>query len=249
MGLLDHLDELRIRLGRAAVIFIVFFGACWGFSSQIYEFLARPIYALLPEGEKLVFLRVMDPFLIHIKVAALAAIFLASPFILYQLWAFIAPGLYKREKRLAVPFIFFGSLLFLTGGLFAYYVAFPFAVGFLLGVGEGFEAQITINSYLSFLMTVILGLGVMFELPTLILVLARLGLVTPLFLLRQSRVAIVLIFVVAAIITPTPDVVNLCIFALPTVALYFLGVGMAWVFQPKEVREAGKALERARDDS
>jgi len=234
MGLLDHLNELRQRLGRAVLAFVVAFLLCWNFADQIYGFLARPIYAALQEGEKLVFLNVMDPFIINIKVAALAAIFLSSPLILFQVWGFIAPGLYRREKFMAVPFIFFGSLLFLAGGAFAYYIAFPFAVEFLLGVGTSFEAQITITSYLSFLMTVILGLGLMFELPTVIVVLARLGLVTPRFLLRNVRYAIVLIFVAAAIITPTPDVVNLCIFALPTIALYFLGVGMAWIFSPKE---------------
>lgn len=239
MGLLDHLTELRQRLGRAVLAFVATFVLCWSFADQIYAFLARPIYSVLEEGEKLVFLNVMDPFIINIKVAALAAVFLASPLILYQVWGFIAPGLYRREKYMAVPFIFFGSLLFLAGGAFAYYIAFPFAVEFLLGVGTSFEAQITITSYLSFLMTVILGLGLMFELPTVIVILARLGLVTPRFLLRNVRYAIVLIFVVAAVITPTPDVINLCIFALPTVALYFLGIGMAWIFSPKVEKEAG----------
>jgi sec-independent protein translocase protein TatC len=238
MGLFDHLVELRQRLGRAALAFFASFFLCWGFSDQIYSFLARPIYAALKEGEKLVFLNVMDPFIIQIKVAALAAIFLSSPLVLYQVWAFIAPGLYRREKFMAVPFIFFGARLFLAGGAFAYFVAFPFAVEFLLGVGTSFEAQITITSYLSFLMTVILGLGLMFELPTVIVILARLGLVTPRFLLRNVRYAIVLIFIAAAVITPTPDVFNLCIFALPTVALYFLGIGMAWIFTPKEKKEA-----------
>lgn len=233
MGLLDHLNELRQRLGRALLAFTVTFLLCWSFADQIYEFLARPIYEILGDNEKLVFLNVMDPFIINIKVAALAAVFLASPLILYQAWGFIAPGLYRREKLMAVPFIFFGSVLFLAGGAFAYYIAFPFAVEFLIGMGSNFEAQITITSYLSFLMTVILGLGMMFELPTVIVILARLGLVTPSFLLRNVRYAIVLIFVVAALITPTPDVVNLCIFALPTIALYFLGVGMAWLFSPK----------------
>ena len=237
MGLLDHLDELRRRLMRAVLAISVAFLVCFGFADQIYEFLAQPIYRILPEGERLVFLNVTDPFILQIKVAALAAIFLASPIVLYQAWGFVAPGLYRHEKKTAIPFIFFGSLLFLAGGAFAYYIAFPFAVEFLLGVGQGFEAQITITSYLSFLMTVILGLGIMFELPTVIVVLARLGIVTPAFLLRHVRIAIVLIFIVAAIITPTPDIFNLCIFALPTIALYFVGIGMAWLFQPKGSEE------------
>lgn len=232
MGLMDHLEELRRRIVRSLVAFIVCFLACWGFAGRIYEFLAQPIYRLRPD-EKLVFLGIVDPFILYVKVAALAAIFIASPYVLYQVWAFVAPGLYKREKRMAVPFIFFGSLLFLAGGAFAYYVAFPFAVDFLLGVGKQFEPQITVTHYLSFLMTVILGLGLMFEMPTLIFLLSRLGVVTPAFLLRHSRWAILMIFVIAAVITPTPDVINLLIFALPTILLYFVGVAVAAFFSPR----------------
>lgn len=243
MGLLDHLDELRRRLVRALLAFMVTFLVCYAFSEQIYAFLAQPIYRHLPlaaDGTpaKLVFLGITDPFILYIKVAALAGIFLGSPLILYQVWAFVAPGLYKREKRLAVPFIFFGSLLFLAGGAFGYYIAFPFAVEFLLGVGEQFQPTITVTSYLSFLMTVILGLGVMFEMPTIIFLLSRLGVVTPRFLLRHFRWAVLIIFLIAAIITPTPDVVNLCIFALPTLALYLVGVGVAWVFTPRRKEDA-----------
>jgi sec-independent protein translocase protein TatC len=192
---------------------------------------------VLPAGEKLVYLRVPAPFILYFKVAALAGIFLASPIILYQIWAFIAPGLYKKERHMALPFIFFGSLLFIGGGAFAYYVAFPFAVEFLVGVGKNFEAQITVTHYLSFLMTVMLGLGVMFELPTIIFLLPRLGVVTPMFLLRHFRWAVLIIFVVAAVITPTPDVVNLCVFALPTIALYLVGVAVAAIFSPKRGKE------------
>ena len=238
MGLLEHLDELRRRLVRSLIGFVLTFVICYAFSKQIYTFLAQPIYRFLPEGSRLVFLGVTDPFILYIKVAALAGLFLGSPFILYQVWAFVSPGLYRREKRLAVPFIFFGSLLFLGGGAFGYYVAFPFAVDFLLGVGEQFEPTITVTSYLSFLMTVILGLGVMFEMPTLIFLLSRLGVVTPRFLLRHFRWAVLIIFTVAAIITPTPDVVNLCIFAVPTLGLYLVGVAVAWMFGPSQKKAA-----------
>ncbi len=244
MGLLDHLDELRRRLVRALIAFTATFLICFTFAEQIYAFLARPIESFLPEGTRLVFLGITDPFIIYIKVAALAGIFLASPLILYQVWAFVAPGLYKREKRVAIPFIFFGSLLFLGGGAFGYYIAFPFAVEFLLGVGKQFQPTITITNYLSFLMTVILGLGVMFEMPTIIFLLSRLGVVTPRFLLRHFRWAVLIIFLIAAIITPTPDVVNLCIFALPTLVLYLVGVGVAWLFAPgnKELSQESQAV-------
>ncbi len=238
MGLLDHLDDLRKRLVRALIGFVVTFLVCYGFSKQIYEFLAQPIYEHLPDGTRLAFLGITDPFILYIKVAALAGLFLGSPFIFYQIWAFIAPGLYRKEKRLALPFITVGSLLFMAGGAFGYYVAFPLAVEFLLGVGEQFQPTITVTSYLSFLMTVILGLGVMFEMPTFIFLLAKLGVVTPRFLLRHFRWAVLIIFVIAAIITPTPDVINLCIFAVPTIGLYLVGVAVAWIFGPKKKDEA-----------
>lgn len=232
MSLLEHLEELRRRLVVSILVFSIFFFACWSFSRRIYEFLKQPIEDIVP-GEQLVFLSATEPFLLYVKVAALAAIFLSSPVLLYQVWSFIAPGLYRRERRMAGPFIFFGSTLFLAGGAFAYYVAFPFALRFLLGLGQDFEMSVTVSSYFSFLMTVILGLGLMFELPTLIFLLTRLGVVTPRFLMRHFRWAVLLIFIVAAIITPTPDVVNLCIFALPTILLYLVGVAVSAAFNPR----------------
>ena len=239
MGLLEHLEELRTRILLSLAAFTVAFMACWAFHGRIYEFLARPIVQVLEErGEnpKLVFLGPTEPFVVYVKVAALAAVFLAAPFVLYQVWRFVAPGLYRRERRMAGPFILVGSVLFLSGGAFAYLVAFPFAVDFLLGMGGQFQASITVGRYLSFLMTVILGMALMFELPMVIFFLARLGLVTPRFLLQHFRWAVVLIFTVAAIITPTPDIINLCVFAVPAVLLYLLGVAAAWFVAPAPAR-------------
>ncbi len=229
MSLLEHLEELRTRIIRSFLAVTIAFFACWAFAEEIFGFLARPIYRYLPEGSRLTFLGVTDPFILYVKVAALAAVFLASPIVLYQVWKFVAPGLYGREKRYSIPFVIVGTLLFLGGGAFAYLVAFPFAIEFLLGMGAEFEAMITIERYFGFLLTVILGLGAMFEVPMLIFVLARIGVVTPAFLMRHFRWAVLLIFVAAAILTPTPDVVNLCIFALPTIGLYLLGVFAAWI--------------------
>lgn len=231
MSLLDHLEELRKRIVYSLVALVVAFGVCWVYVRDIYLFLERPIKPYLPEGTKLSYLGVADPLMMYIKVALLAGVFLASPVLLYQAWRFIAPGLYPRERRWAVPFILFGTAFFLTGGAFAYWVAFPFAVKFLLGIGDLFQPVITIERYFRFLMTVILGLGLMFELPILIFLLSQLGLVTPRFLMRHFRWAVLLIFIAAAIITPTPDVFNLCVFALPTIGLYLIGVGAAAIAQ------------------
>jgi len=227
MSLLEHLSELRRRLVKALIGFAVAFSLCWLWVEQIAEFLARPIYRFLPAGDRLIFLGVTDPFILYVKVAALAALFVASPWVVWQAWGFVSPGMYKREKLWAIPFVFAGSFFFVAGGAFAYLVAFPFAVEFLLGMGAAWDAQIAVDRYYRFLLYVILGLAVMFELPVVIFLLAQMGLVTPRFLMRHFRWAVLLIFVAAAFITPTPDVVNLCLFAVPTIGLYLLGVGAA----------------------
>lgn len=233
MSLLEHLEELRQRLVRALLAVFVAFLGCWYWADDIFRFLAQPIYRYLPPGRKLTFLGVTDPFVLYMKVAALMALFLAWPVVLYQAWRFIAPGLYRNERRYALPFVVFGTLFFVAGALFAYYVAFPFAVQFLLDVGQDFEANVTVDRYFRFLLTVILGLGVLFELPILIVVLSLVGVVTPRLLLRHFRWAVLGIFVLAAVITPTPDVFNLCLFALPTILLYLLGVGTAALLIPR----------------
>lgn len=232
MGLLDHLDELRWRILYTLIAVFVAFLGCWQFRKQVTAFLIRPIEKLLPEGERLVVLGVQDMFLFYFKVAALAAVFVAAPIILWQAWRFIAPGLYRSERLYAFTFVTAGTLFFLGGGAFAYYIAFPFATEFLLGMGsDQFATAITAERYLRFLLTVILGLGLMFELPVVIFVLSQAGIVTPRFLMRHFRWAVLIIFIVAAVITPTPDVVNLCVFALPTLLLYLLGVGAAALVQ------------------
>jgi sec-independent protein translocase protein TatC len=227
MSLLEHLEELRSRLMWVIGALAVAFFTCWWQKEAIFRFLARPAYRYLPKGQKLVILSVTDAFMLYVKVALLVALFAAAPVILYHLWQFIRPGLYSRERYYALGFIVSGTVLFLAGGAFAYYVAFPFSVEFLLAVGHDFTPAITGPSYLSFLMTVILGLALMFELPLVIVFLSRVGLVTPRFLLRNFRWAVLIIFAVAAIITPTSDVFNLCLFALPTLGLYLLGVAAA----------------------
>lgn len=238
MGLLDHLEELRRRIVYALVAVFGAFLLCWTYAREIFEFLSRPVHAYLPEGGKLAFLGITDPFILYVKVAALAGVFLASPVLIYQVYAFVAPGLYRKERRWSIPFVFAGTLFFLAGGAFAFLVAFPFAIEFLLGVGEPFEAVITVERYFSFLLTVILGLGLMFELPIVIFLFALMGVVTPGFLIRKFRWAVLLIFVVSALVTPTPDVVNLCIFAVPTIGLYLLGVGAAWLVTRNRHRDS-----------
>jgi sec-independent protein translocase protein TatC len=237
MSLFEHLEELRSRLLHSVVSLFVAFIPCWYYVDEIFAFLQRPILKLLPEGKRLAYTGITDPFILYFKVAVLAAVFLASPFILYQFWRFVAPGLYRHERHYLLPFLFFGSFFFLAGGAFAYYIAFPLAAEFLLKMGGAFEPVITIERYFGFQMTIILGLGLMFELPIVIFILAAIGLVTPRFLLRNFRWAVVIIFVVAAIITPTSDILNLCVFAIPAIFLYLLGIAAAALVTRKKAAQ------------
>jgi sec-independent protein translocase protein TatC len=244
MTLIQHLEELRNRILRSLLAVGIAFGVCFFFAKPIFRFLQRPILQYLPEGKKLVFLKVTDPFVLYMKVAALAGLFLVLPYLLFQVWRFVAPGLYSQEKRYSIPFILFGSFFFLAGGVFAYYVAFPYAVQFLINVGEDFEPAITGPSYLSFLLTVILGMSLMFELPVFIFALSAIGVVSPRSLLRNFRWAVLIIVAIAAVITPTPDVFTLGVFAVPTIALYLLGVAAAALVQGQKADESGLFLTR-----
>jgi sec-independent protein translocase protein TatC len=234
MTLLEHLDELRKRIFNSVIaIFLAFLG-CWYFSPTIFRWLEKPILEVLPEGDQLAFTDLAGPFLLYIKVALLAAIFVASPVILLQVWLFLRPGLYKRERRTAVPFIIFTTLFFLAGGYFGYEVAFPMVVNFLLGVGEDFKQVVTIQTYFSMMSKILLGLGLVFEMPMLIFFLARLGVVSAGQLVKWFRWAILMIFVIAAVITPTPDIATQTVFAVPMICLYLLGIVVAWAFGKRD---------------
>jgi sec-independent protein translocase protein TatC len=229
MGFLEHLDELRKRLLWSIAAIVIAFALALTQARRIFDFLLRPIRAMLG-GDRPVFLELTEPFLLYMKVGMLTALFLATPVILYQVWAFVSPGLYRRERRYAMPFIFFSTCFFLAGGAFGYYVGFPTASQFLLRIAEGFEPDLRISSLFSFESKIILGMGLVFELPTVIFFLARLGLVTPAFLWRNFKYAVLIIFIIAAVITPTPDVVTQSIFAAPMIVLYLVGILVARVF-------------------
>jgi sec-independent protein translocase protein TatC len=238
MSLLEHLDELRRRILASVVTLFVAFLVCWYGSPRIFAWLAVPIMNALPPGEKLAFTGLIDPFMLYVKVALLAAVFVASPVLLLQLWLFLRPGLYRRERRLAGPFILFTTLFFVAGGCFGYYLAFPMVVNFLITVGKDFRPVITIESYFGMMSKILLGLGLVFELPMLIFFLARLGIVTARQLLRWIRWAVLAIFVIAAVITPTPDIATQCVFAIPMIVLYLIGVAVAALFGKRRDEEA-----------
>ena len=237
MSFLEHLEELRRRLLHSLAALAIAFAVCWGFSKQIYIFLARPILDALPPGKSLAYTALPDPFVLYMKVALLAAIFLAAPYILWQVWLFVSPGLHTHERRLAVPFLLSGTSLFVSGGAFGYYVAFPMACRFFISVGEPFEPVITIREFFQLQTQVLLWMGAIFELPVLIYFFTRIGLVTPRFLWEKFSYAVFIIFVVAAIITP-PDVLSQLLIAIPMVVLYLLGIAVAWMFGPAPPSDA-----------
>jgi sec-independent protein translocase protein TatC len=231
MSFLDHLEELRKRLIVSIIAIFVAFLACWNFADKIFALIQAPLTKFLPPGDqKLAYTRLTEPFFLYMKVAFFAAIFVASPILMWQVWRFISPGLYKRERRYAAPFIIFATLFFVLGGYFGYRVILPGTCKFFVETGKEFKQMIKVDEYFSFASTIVLASGAVFETPILIFFLARLGIVTPHFLLQKSKYAIVLSFVIAAIVTPTPDMVTQSFLAIPMIALYFLGVGVAFAF-------------------
>jgi sec-independent protein translocase protein TatC len=230
MSLMEHLDELRRRIVHSAAYLAVGFFVCWFFRDRIVAFLQAPLSKI---GKSLVFTHPMDALNLDLQASLLAGAILASPFILFQVWLFIAPGLYKSERRFVVPFMGATVGLFLTGASFGYFFVLPAAIKILIvDFGHNFTPMVTIEDYTSFFLSVILGLGISFEMPILIFFLALLGVVSPKFLWKNIRYAILAVFLVAAIITPSPDPWTMCIYAIPMLVLYLVGIGVAWWVHP-----------------
>lgn len=233
MSFLEHLEELRKRLLFSFIAIAAGFAVCWRYADAIFTWMQEPLAKFLPPGDKLAYTRLTGPFFLYMKVAFFAGLFLTSPLVLHQLWLFISPGLYKRERRYAVPFIVFASLFFITGGYFGFRWILPATCGFFIETGKNFKQVVTIDDYFSFASMIILATGLVFETPILIFFLARLGIVTPAFLMQKAKYAIVLSFIIAAVVTPTPDMVTQTALAVPMIVLYFIGVGVAYLFGKK----------------
>jgi sec-independent protein translocase protein TatC len=231
MSFMEHLEELRSRIIRALYGLLVAFVFALVFAGKLWDIVSDPaVEALKHLGvnpPRLAQLTPMESFsIIWVKLPLLCSVFLASPWIVYQVWAFIAPGLYKKERNWAMPFVLLTAGLFIGGGCFAYFLAFRYGLEFLLGIGMSNNVQpvVSITEYFDLFVNVTLGVALVFELPVLIFLLTLLHVLSPRFLMRHSRYAILIIVIVAAIITPTPDVFNLMLFAIPMCALYFVGV-------------------------
>jgi len=236
-----HLAELRRCLIISFVAIGIGFVAAYAFSAEILEWLVRPLILVLPPGNKLVFTALPEAFFIYLKVSLITGIVVASPVIFYQLWMFIAPGLYHKEKRLVLPFVLISTALFVGGALFGYYVVFPVGFRFLIGFStDNIKALPSIQMYLTFCLKLLLGFGLVFEFPVLAFFLAKVGIIDARMMANNRRVAILLIFIVAAIVTP-PDVVSQILLAIPLYLLYEVSIILVRITVRK--REKARAAE------
>lgn len=233
LPLTSHLQELRKRLVLSFIAVGAGFAICYAFSQQLFGILSQPLLEMMPSGGSLIFTSVAEAFFTYMKVAFIAGLILASPFVLYQVWAFVAPGLYRHEKRYVIPFVAAGSFFFALGVSFAYFVAIPVGFRFLLSYATDFIRPMpSMKEYLSFSIKFLLAFGLVFEFPVILVLLARIGIIDAKTLARHRKYAILLIFVFAAVITP-PDVVSQVLLALPLMGLYELSIFLSNIFGKK----------------
>ena len=230
MTFLEHLDELRKRITHAVGSLLVGFIIAFAFINQVFDFVYQRLVATVPGG-KLVYTEAPEMFMLYIKIAALTGVLIASPYIMLQVWFFIAPGLYAKEKKLAIPFVLSSSTLFISGAAFSHYFVFPAAWNFFGGFSNAYvEFLPRVGPVFGMYVKLMLGIGLTFQLPVLMFVLARLGIVTSGFLLRNFKYAVLMIFIFAAVITPDANPVTQVMVAGPMVVLYLFGIGAAWLF-------------------
>jgi sec-independent protein translocase protein TatC len=247
MSFTGHLGELRNRLIISLISVGIGFVGSYFFKEKLFQVLVRPLLKAMGEKGTLIFTGVPEPFFVYLKVSLVAGIFFSAPVILYEIWAFAAPGLYSREKRYVVPFVFFSSILFLLGTLFGYYIVCPYGFKFLLGFATyDIQPMLAIKEYFSFSTKLLLAFGFVFELPLFIVFLSKAGIVSPQTLSRQRKYAILLIFAAAAILTP-PDVATQIMMAGPLILLFEIGLIMAKIFRKKEEMSEEPEEEKAEE--
>jgi sec-independent protein translocase protein TatC len=231
MPLTAHLEELRTRIIRSLLGIAAGFLLSYGFAERLVSWLLRPLTAIRPDQSLVIGTGVTDAFFTKLKVAGVAGVFVASPIVFYQAWKFVAPGLYERERRIAVPFSAAATFFFISGAAFCYYLVFPVAFTFFLDefTSVGISPQIRVSEYLTFTSRMLLAFGATFELPVVTFFLARIGLVTHRMMIGGARYAIVVIFIVAAVLTPGPDVASQMLMATPLLVLYALSIGIAYM--------------------
>jgi len=233
MTFLEHLDELRKRITHAVAALFVGFVLSFAIIDKVWSFIYLRLTENVP-GHKLIYTEPGEAFFLYMKIAVLTGVLISSPYIMWQVWLFIAPGLYAKEKRLAIPFVISSSALFLGGAAFSHYVLFPAAWAFFGSFSNEFlEFMPRIEPVFAIYVKLMLGMGLVFQMPVLMFVLARLGIVTAKFLAKNIKYAVLLIFIVAAVITPDGNPVNQLLVGLPMVGLYLIGIVVAWLFGKK----------------
>ena len=244
MSFLEHLDELRKRLIYIVYSLIAGCVIAYIFIGKLFDFIMKPMYQMLPHDAvggagKLMYTAGSEPFMLYIKIGFLAGIFVASPLILWQIWKFIAPGLYTHEKKFAIPFVLMSTLFFVAGGLFAHYVAFPVTWLFFNSFSTDYMIFMPkIDEAFSLYTKMLLGFGVIFEMPTLVFFLARMGVVTAGLLLKYFKYAFLAIFIIAAVISPGTDMMSQVVMAVPMLGLYIISIFVAFVFQKRRTPAA-----------
>lgn len=236
MTFTEHLEELRWGLIKSFAAVVLAFFSCFYFSDRIVAFMIAPLKRGLKPGESLIGTGVTEAFFFEMKVALVAGVFLASPVIFYQIWRFIAPGLNKSEKKLVIPFVLFTSFFFIAGAYFCYWGVLPVAFQYFVEQYRSLDVspEIRIGEYFTFFSRMVLAFGITFELPLFTLFLVRLGILDYRFMWRTFRYAIIVIFIVAAILTPGPDVASQLLLAVPLTILYLLSIGVAYVWRKAE---------------
>jgi sec-independent protein translocase protein TatC len=243
MSFLEHLDELRKRIVNSAIAIAVCVVAGFYWINQIVDFILAPTRKALPAGVKLIYTQPGEAFSLYVQIALIMGIVLAAPFIMYQVWMFIAPGLYSNEKRLAIPFVLFTTLGFVLGASFNHYVAFPFIMAFFGSFNTpDLSFMPKLADVFGLYTKMLLGMGIVFQMPTVVFFLAKMKMVTARFLVKNFKYAFLIIFVLAAVITPTGDPTTQVIFAAPMIALYMLSIVIAWLVGPKRLRAGGDEL-------
>ncbi len=235
MSLSDHLIELRKRLMRSAIALFIGFLACYYYKDYLFTIITRPLVNVLPKNGHLIYTGLTEAFFVYMKLAFFASLIITSPFILYQIWKFISPGLLPREKKYVIPFVVSSTLLFTGGVCFGYFIALPPAFEFFISFNNQYlQALISFRDYISLFVTFLLGFGLSFELPVFMFFLAKLGIVNAKMLSKQRRYAILVIFVVAAILTPSPDALSQLLMAIPLMFLYEVSIVVARFAFPKK---------------
>src|SRR5437762_3856143 len=237
MSFLEHLDELRKRIVRSCLAVALGVLATFYWIQQIFDFILAPTRRALPPGVKLIYTQPGEAFSLYITVALIMGVVLASPYIMYQVWMFIAPGLYSNEKRMAYPFVFFTTIGFIAGAAFNHYVSFPFMMAFFASFNTPDLAFMPkLEDVFGLYSKMLIGMGIVFQMPAVVYFLARMKLISARFLIRHFKYAFLIIFVVAAVITPTGDMMTQTIFAAPMVGLYLPSIAIAWAVGPKHPR-------------